>query len=47
MLLFVLIMPFSRYLVCKNWKMSVLDLMEQSTERQRKKDFGVLITDVV
>ena len=47
MLLFVLIMPFSRYWVCKNQKISVLKLMEQCPERQRVEDFGVLRCDVV
>ena len=47
MLLFVLIMPFSRYLVCKNQKMRMLKVMEQCAERQRVEDFGVLRSDAV
>jgi len=46
-LLFVLIMLLSRYLVCKNQKMSVSKGMVQCTERQTVEDFGVLRCDAV
>jgi len=47
MLLFVLIMLFSKYLVCKNLKVIVSNVMVQCPNRQRVENFGVLRSDAV